>query len=174
MSVIDDLTAAVEAYPRSNVQILIEDPEFPGDVLNVEEEGSFKGATPPGCARSGPLPRRLPCIAARVARCRVGGGALQVGWSCFAARVQLCRVSDRIVTQFGAYGGTPGGKAPPTRQRTSTGAAKCHPRGKPPQPARQRVAVAGISGQCGMIDGFGTIGANLSSRYLAVPVPLPD
>ena len=123
MSVIDDLTAAVEAYPRSNVQILIEDPEFPGDVLNVEEEGSFKGATPPGCARSGPLPRRLPCIAARVARCRVGGGALQVGWSCFAARVQLCRVSDRILTCLGPMG------APQE--------AKLNPRGNGPSPARQ-------------------------------------
>jgi hypothetical protein len=42
MSVIDDLTTAVEAYPKSNVQIHIEDVEFPGDVLNVDEEGSFK------------------------------------------------------------------------------------------------------------------------------------
>jgi hypothetical protein len=42
MSVIDDLTTAVETYPKSNVQIQIEDVEFPGDVLNVDEEGSFK------------------------------------------------------------------------------------------------------------------------------------
>ena len=42
MSVIDDLTAAVEFYPKSNVQIQIEDVEFPGDVLNVDEEGTFK------------------------------------------------------------------------------------------------------------------------------------
>jgi hypothetical protein len=42
MSVIDDLTAAVETYPKSNVQIQIEDPQFPGEVLNVDEEGTFK------------------------------------------------------------------------------------------------------------------------------------
>ncbi len=42
MSVIDDLTAAVEAYPKSNVQIQIEDVQFPGEVLNVDEEGTFK------------------------------------------------------------------------------------------------------------------------------------
>jgi Aminotransferase class-V len=42
MSVIDDLTAAVETYPKSNVHIHIEDPQFPGEVLNVDEEGTFK------------------------------------------------------------------------------------------------------------------------------------
>jgi hypothetical protein len=42
MSVIDDLTAAVETYPKTNVQVQIEDVEFPNEVLNVNEEGSFK------------------------------------------------------------------------------------------------------------------------------------
>jgi hypothetical protein len=41
MSVIDDLSAAVETYPKSNVQIQIEDVDFPGDVLNVKEEGTY-------------------------------------------------------------------------------------------------------------------------------------
>src|ERR687887_2661110 len=69
------------------------------------------------------LPRELRSFAARVALCRVGGGALQVGWSCLAAQVELCRVSDRILTGLGPMG------APQE--------AKLNPRGNGPSPARQ-------------------------------------
>src|SRR5919198_3715010 len=75
--------------------------------------------------------------------CRAGG-ALPRGWWCFAGRVVvLCRAGAALPRErsdpdlLGAYGGTPGGKARPTRQTTSTRAAKRDPRGKPPPPARQ-------------------------------------
>jgi hypothetical protein len=38
----EDLVAAVEAYPQSFIKIEIIDVEFPDDVLNVDEIGSFK------------------------------------------------------------------------------------------------------------------------------------
>jgi uncharacterized membrane protein len=42
MTVINDLDAALQTYPETNVQLSIEEVEFPGDALNVNEEGSFR------------------------------------------------------------------------------------------------------------------------------------
>ena len=92
------------------------------------------------CRVGGALPRGLPRLAAWVARCRVGGGALQGRWFCFAAQVQLCRVSDRILTCLGPMGAPqeaklhPRGKPrPPNLQSTTTHAAKRDLRGKGPE-----------------------------------------
>jgi hypothetical protein len=42
MTVINDLDAALQTYPETNVQLNLEEVEFPGDALNVNEEGSFR------------------------------------------------------------------------------------------------------------------------------------
>src|SRR5919197_3384487 len=70
-------------------------------------------------------------FAAWVALCRVGGGALQVGWWCFAAQVALCLLGCPQRPQTRSSNNHSRGKAAPTRQSTTTRPAKHHhPRGK--------------------------------------------
>jgi hypothetical protein len=42
MTLIDDLTRAIHDYPDTDVQLEIVDVTFPGDVVNVLEEGRFR------------------------------------------------------------------------------------------------------------------------------------